>query len=315
MDLKIVFFGTPPLSATILEYLIDQGLDIVAIVTRPDKPQGRSQKILPSAVKALAEEKWPKIPVFTPEKASTENFAERMKEFNPDVFVVVSYGEIIKENLLSIPRKKCINVHFSLLPKYRGAAPMQRSIMEGETETGITLIEMVLKMDAGDILEVVKVPLREDQTFGGLQQQLTELSGPALVAILEKIAIDEEKHTPQDHSEMTLAPKIALNDRIIDWSKSAREIHNQVRGLSPSPGAFTSVELEGEVKRLGIKRTKICQDLSGIPGETIVWDKNQWIVACGKGALALLEVQLEGKKTLPIQDFLRGQSKPLLLRN
>lgn len=311
MSLKIVFFGTPPLSAQILKYLISNNQNIVAIVTRPDKPRGRSQKLLPSAVKELAEEQFSTIPLFTPEKASDPDFVETLKGFEPDVLVVVSYGEIIKENLLNLPKKKCINVHFSLLPKYRGAAPMQRSIMQGEKETGITIIEMALKMDAGDIITMIKIPVDEDMTFGELQQKLTDLSGPALVDVLEKIEAGTVAQTPQEQEKMTLAPKITLEDRKIDWNRDVEEIHNQIRGLSPFPGAFTFVETQEGTKRLGIKRTKKFLDQSGKPGETLSWDKNQWIVACGKGALALLEVQLEGKKNLPIQDFLRGQTEKI----
>lgn len=313
--MNIIYFGTPPLSAHILEYLIQQGIHISAIVTRPDKPKGRSKKLLPSAVKILAQEKWPNIPVFSPEKASTDMFCETLKGFNPDVFVVVSYGEIIKENLLSVPSKKSINVHFSLLPKYRGAAPMQRTILAGEKETGITIIEMVLKMDAGDMLEIVKIPLEEDMTFGELEKKLTDLSGPALINVLKQIEDGTLQQVEQDHSRMTLAPKISFEDRIVNWGKSAQEIHNQIRGLSPAPGAFTVVDVEGQEKKMGIKRSKMISNQSGPLGKTLVWNKKEWVIACGDGAISLLEVQLEGKKSLYIEDFLRGQSKEIFIKN
>lgn len=311
--MNLIFFGTPSLSAEILEFLIEQGQNIVAIVTRPDKPRGRNQKLLPSPVKVVAQEKWPHIPVFTPEKASTDDFVAKIKEFSPDLFVVVSYGEIIKQNLLSVP-KKAINVHFSLLPKYRGAAPMQRTIMSGEKETGITIIEMVLKMDAGEILDMVKIPLDEDETFGELEKKLSRLSGPALLRVIKKIELGTLEQVPQDHSKMSLAPKISLEDRQIDWNRGAEQIHNQIRGLSPFPGAFTYVVVDREVKRLGIKKSKFFFNRSGEPGQTISRQKNEWIIGCKEGALSLLEVQLEGKKNLPIQDFLRGQSQEIFIK-
>ena len=308
--MRIVFFGTPPFSAHILEYLIEKGQHVVAVVTRPDRPQGRSKKLVPSAVKALVEEKYPHMPLFQPEKASTDTFARTLRDFEPDVFVVVAYGEIIKTNLLEIPTKLPINIHASLLPKYRGAAPIQRAIMNGEKESGVTIMEMVLKMDAGDMLEVAKTPIDEDTTFGDLEERLCKLSGPALMKVLEKISLGTLEKTPQNHEEATLAPKISLEDRLIHWTQSAENIHNQVRGLSPFPGAFCFVEVHGETKRLGIKRTKKILDRSGKPGGTLSFDKKEWIVACGQGALSLLEIQLEGKNLLSIEDFLRGISSP-----
>lgn len=315
MSLKIVYFGTPPLSAHILEYLLNHGQNIVAIVTRPDKPRGRSSQLLPSAVKAFAMQRHPEIPVYTPEKASAETFVPNLSRLKPDVFIVVSYGEIIKQNLLDLPAKKCINVHFSLLPKYRGAAPMQRTLMAGEKETGITIMEMVLKMDAGDIIQVEKIPVDEDMTFGELESKLTALSGPLLMEVLQQLEQRTLRQTPQDHDRMSLASKITLEDRIIDWGKTAEEIHNQIRGITPYPGAFTFVTMNGEKKRLGIQKTKKVFTLTGKPGETLVWDDNTWIVACKEGALALTQVQLEGKKSLPIGDFLRGQAQEISIVN
>ena len=304
--MKIVFFGTPPFSAHILEYLIEKEQNVVAVVTRPDRPQGRSKKLISSAVKTLAAEKYPNLPLFQPEKASTDTFASTLKSFEPDVFVVVAYGEIIKTNLLEIPTKLPINIHASLLPKYRGAAPIQRAIMNGEKESGVTIMEMVLKMDAGAMLEIVETPIDEDTTFGDLEEKLCKLSGPALMKVLEKISFGTLEKIPQNHEAATSAPKITLEDRVIHWDQSAEKIHNQIRGLSPFPGAFCFVEVQGETKRLGIKRTKKILDNSGKPGETLSFQKKEWIVACGQGALSLLEIQLEGKNLLPIEDFLRG---------
>lgn len=306
--MKIVFFGTPPFAANLLDKLIEEGVEVSAIVTRPDRPKGRSQKMSPSAVKSLAQEKWPKIPLFQPEKASTEDFADTLKKFDPDLFVVVAYGEIIKTNLLAVPKKTCINVHASLLPKYRGAAPIQRAIMSGEKETGVTIMEMVLKMDAGAMYQVVKTPIPEEMAFGELEEKLCEISGPALLEVLKKIETDTAEKTSQNESEVTFASKITFEDRVIDWSKSAHEIHNQIRGLSPFPGAFCLVEVGGQEKRLLVKKAQVAPSQKGAPGQTLVYEKNRWIVGCGDGAISLLEIQLEGKKNLPVSDFIRGTS-------
>lgn len=312
--MRIVFFGTPPFAAHILGYLIEQGHSVLAIVTRPDKPRGRSQQLLPSAVKALAQEKWPEIPIFQPAKASTDEFAKSLKDLNPEVFVVVAYGEIIKENLLQVPSKMCINVHASLLPKYRGAAPIQRAIMAGEKETGITIIEMVLQMDAGSILGMEKIEIGEETNFEELREKLCLLSCPLLQKVLEKIENGTVQKIPQHHKEATFAPKIIFDDRIINWEKSAEEIHNQIRSLSPSPGALCTVEIKGQKKSLSIKRAKKILSLSGNPGETLSYKKNEWIIACGKGAISPLEVQLEGKKSMPIDEFIRGNPNLLAVK-
>lgn len=312
--MRIIFFGTPPFAAHILGYLIEQGHSVVAIVTRPDKPRGRSQQLLPSAVKALATEKWPEIPIFQPAKASTDAFAKALKDLNPEVFVVVAYGEIIKENLLQVPSKMCVNVHGSLLPKYRGAAPIQRAIMAGEKETGITIIEMALQMDAGPILGMEKIEISEETNFEELRDNLCTLSCHLLQNVLEKIENGTVQKIIQNQTEATFAPKITFDDRVIDWEKSAEEVHDQIRALSPDPGALCTVEIKGQKKSLSIKRAKKILTLSGNAGETLSYKKNEWIIGCGTGAISLLEVQLEGKKSMPIDEFIRGNPNPLAVK-
>lgn len=312
--MRVVFFGTPIFAARILEYLISRGHSIVAIVTRPDKPRGRSQQLQPSEVKALAQEKWPEIPLFQPLKASTNAFAEELKDLNPDVFVVVAYGEIIKENLLKVPSKMCVNIHGSILPKYRGAAPIQRALMAGEKETGITIIEMVLKMDAGDILGIEKIEIGEEANFAELSDYLCQISGPLVEKVLKEIEDGTVQKIPQNHSEATFAQKITFEDRIIHWEKSAEEVHNQIRALSPDPGAICTVEVKGQKKSLSIKKAKKNLNLSGHPGQTLVYQKNEWIIACGHGAISLLEIQLEGKKTMKVDEFIRGNPQPLAIK-
>lgn len=315
--MKTIFFGTPPFAAHLLQYLMKhRPQEVLAVVTRPDRPKGRLQKMQPSAVKELCVENYPKLPLFQPEKASSDSFAKILRELDPDLFIVVAYGEIIKQNLLDIPHRLPINVHASLLPKYRGAAPIQRAIMEGETETGITIMEMVLEMDAGPILEMASLPIGEEMTFGELEAELCQLAGPTLMRTLEKLDRNELAKTEQDASKATFAPKISLDDRAIDWSMSCEAIHNQVRGLSPLPGAFCLVKQDDSIKRLGIKRTRARPELKGTPAETLSLGEGEWVVACGAGALSLLQVQIEGKTVLDVSDFLRGVSRvPVFLHN
>lgn len=312
--MRIIFFGTPKFAANILTFLKESSHDVVAVVTRPDKPKGRSKKLAPSAVKDAVLKNWPRIPLFQPEKASTEAFAEILKSFKPDLFVVVAYGEIIKTNLLEIPKQMCINIHASLLPKYRGAAPIQRVIMEGEKETGITIIEMVLKMDAGKILEVAKISIGENENFGQIEEKLYKVSGPVLLNVIKKIESGTLEKVPQDEDQVTFTQKILVEDRLIHWSKSAEEIHNQIRGLSPHPGAFCFVEQNGQIKRLIIRKARKDLSKSGPVGSTLFYEQGEWIVGCGSGALSLIEIQLEGKKSLPIEEFIRGFLVPLKIK-
>ncbi|HSX03124.1 MAG TPA: methionyl-tRNA formyltransferase [Rhabdochlamydiaceae bacterium] len=308
--MKIIYFGTPLFAGRVLEYLVMKKIDVAAIVTRPDKPKGRSLKMQPSAVKELAQTHFPQIPVFSPGKASAPEFAQILKSFDPDLFVVVAFGEILKMNLLSVPKKGSINVHASLLPKYRGAAPMQRSLMDGVAETGITIIDVAQQMDAGDIYKMAKISVPEEMTFGDLQEKLCALACPTLLEVIEEIEAGKAKRIPQNHEGATLAPKITPNEEKINWDQPAFKIHNLVRALSPFPGAWCLVKIGEEQKRLKIKRTDVIQNLSGNPGETLSFTENGWIVAAQENALNLLEVQLEGKKSMPIKDFYLGIKKP-----
>jgi methionyl-tRNA formyltransferase len=302
---KVVFFGTSPFAARIFSFLIEKGLDIVAVVTRPDKPKGRSQELLPPPVKERALQLKPTLPIYQPVKASTPEFASVLKQHDPDLFVVVAYGEIIKTMLLELPKSGCINIHASLLPKYRGAAPIQRVLMAGEKETGVCIMDMVLEMDAGDIYQAVKMDIPETMTFGELDLQLSELAGPALLDVIRGIEKGLAKKTPQNHAKATLAPKLKAEEEKITWSLPAHQIHNLIRALSPTPGAWCWVDLGSQQKRLKIKRSEVVSG-QGNPGESLIFNKHEWVVACGKGALRFLEVQLEGKKTMPIEEFLRG---------
>ena len=297
--MRVIFFGTPTYADIVLNHLIDANVNIVGIVTRPDKPKGRSQKLQPTPVKITAQKRLPDVPIFQPAKASTAEFCQTLLGLKSDLFVVVAYGEIIKQMLLDLPPMGCINVHYSLLPKWRGAAPMQHSLMNGDKKTGVTIIEMVLAMDAGDILGVSEISVPQDMTLGELSEKLCEIAPPLLLDVMEKIETKTIKPESQDESQITLAPKITPEMCRIDWSKSAQDIHNQIRGLSPKPGAYTTIEVHGVEKRLKILR-------SAPTDEPVHYSKSGWILATPDGHLKLLEVQPEGKKAMDIKSFIAG---------
>jgi methionyl-tRNA formyltransferase len=304
--MKVIFFGTPQFAANVLDYLCTHEVEIAAIVTKPDKPKGRSGALIPTPVKAMASARLPSVPVFQPELVSSPDFANVLPSFQADLFVVVAYGEIIKQHLLDMPRLGCINLHTSLLPKYRGAAPIQRCLMEGESESGVTIIHMAKKMDAGDIIKRVEVPIGRDTTFGELENQLCSLGSKAMLDVVHAFEDGIIQRTPQDHSMATFAPKIELEDCEIDWHRSAQEIHNLVRGVNPYPGAWCRVSVRGKPLRLKISRTELVVDPQGKPGEIVNYGPSGLIVSCSAGAVCLLDVQLEGKKAMSAEEMMRG---------
>ena len=308
--MRIVFFGTSSFAARVLAKLVEHGHQIVAIVTRPDRSKGRHLQPTPPPVKETAQKIRPDIPIFQPEKASAPEFASILQTFQADLFVVVAYGEIIKKNLLEMPKLGCINIHASLLPKYRGAAPIQRSLMAGEKETGITIIEMSAQMDAGDVLAIEAIPISDQMTFGELEPQLCELSCKLLFDIIKQFEQGTIVRIPQDHTLATLAPKLTAEEEQIDWRKSSEVLHNQIRALSPTPGASCQILIGNDKKRLKIKRSEVV-DKTGNPGAILNFGKEGFVVACGEGALRLLEVQLEGKKKMSAGDFIRGIHHPV----
>ena len=301
--MKTVFFGTSKFAARVFSFLLQNKLDIVAVVTRPDKPKGRSQQLLPPPVKEEALKTH--LPIYQPLKASTSEFAAQLAHYAPDLFIVVAYGEIIKTNLLQIPKFGSINVHASLLPKYRGAAPIHRALMAGEAETGVSIMDMVLEMDAGDVYAQVKTPIPETMTWGELDQTLSDLAGPALLRVIGDLAQGRAQKTPQNLAEVTFASKLSAEEEKICWNRPAHEIHNLIRALSPFPGAWCLAEVGGQKKRFKIKKSEVAQG-EGIPGQTLIFNRQNWVVACGQRALRLLEVQLEGKKPMLVEEFLRG---------
>lgn len=300
---SIVFFGTPQFGAEILDYLIDHGVEIRGVVTQPDRPKGRSLQLTVSPVKSVAQSRIPSAPIWQPLKCSDPQFLSEIAAVQADLYVVVAFGQILPKKLLEIPSMGCINVHASLLPKYRGAAPIQRSILQGDTETGVSIQKMVKELDAGDVIGETKVPIGEETTYGDLEKLLCEASKPLLLEILLRYSSGPIKAVPQDGSKVTWAPKIEPEEGEIIWTKPAKELQCQIRGFNPRPGAWVFVEMNGERKRLKIHRARI-SPLNGAAGEIL--PGKEFVVGCGVGALILLEVQLEGKPRMSAVDWRRG---------
>lgn len=305
--MKIVFFGTPLFAAEILSSMVDEGFIPVGIVTNPDRPRGRSAVPQPPAVKVFAQERIPDVPIFQPEKASELSFAPTLAALDADLFVVVAYGEIIKKHLLEMPKKGCVNVHGSLLPKYRGAAPAQRALIDGVQETGVTVMYLVQKMDAGDIITQRKINIDDKINGGELLQLMSQEGSKALIEVLHKFEKGEVFATPQDEKLVTMAPKITTEECKIDWNRPAKDIHNLVRGVSPHPGAWCDVEIRGVRKRLKIVKTERIDDKHG-SGIILQWDLHGIVIGCGEGAVKLIDVQLEGKKQTSAAEFAKGHS-------
>lgn len=293
--MRIVFFGTPDFAADVLQAIVADGThQIVAVVSKPDKPQGRSQKVLPTAVKQKHAQLLPDVPLFQPKKASAPEFIETLKQFAADAFVVVAYGEIVNRSLLQVPKYGCFNIHASLLPLYRGAAPIQRALLDGVLETGVTIIKMDEGMDTGDIAlqRSLLVPL--EMNVGELFEALSALGGESIIAVMNSLEKRELQLQKQDHAQATFAQKLKKEEFQLDWSQAALTIHNQVRALSPSPGAWCVVEIRGETKRLKILKTSL----------SII--NSDWSVQTGSGKIALVTVQLEGRPVLSASEFLKG---------
>jgi len=300
--MRIVFFGTPEFAANILRYLLDLKISIVGIVTQPDRPKGRSGSPVFSPVKSILVEQGLEIPIFQPERSSDLQFIEKIKDVHADLYVVVAFGQILPQSLLNIPPLGCINVHASLLPCYRGAAPIQRCLMAGDVQTGVSIQKMVKELDAGDIIATVRTDIPSEMTFGELREVLCELSKPLLFSVLQAFEKGIPPAEAQNHSLATYAAKIQPEEGQIDWNQPAESLHNLIRGLSPKPGARCWVEVGGDKKQVKILRAQI-ESLSGKPGELL---SQKGIVGCGLGSLQLIEVQPEGKKKMAAVDWLRG---------
>lgn len=308
--MRIVFMGTPDFARCALEKIIEAGHEVVLVVTQPDKPKGRSGELQVSDVKACAVEHG--IPVFQPVRIKLpENVAE-LKKYEADIYVVAAFGQILSEEILDIPKFGCVNIHASLLPRYRGAAPIQQAILDGEKTTGVTIMQMAAGMDTGDILIQREIPIDDNETGGGLFDKLSDLGGELIVEALPLIEQGKLTPIPQDEALATKCGKLSKDMGKIDFNNDAVTIRNLVRGLNPWPSAFTSYE----GKLLKIWEAKIAKgsgptdpDALGskhVPGQIIAVGKESFTVACGNGSLEITRVQLEGKKRMAVKDFLLG---------
>ena len=292
--------GTPDIAATCLKQILSDGFDVVGVYTQPDRPKGRGMKLVASPVKQLAQEAG--IPVFQPENFREEETIAQLRALKPDVCAVVAYGRILPQSVLDIPPLGCVNIHASLLPRYRGSAPYQWAVLDGLKETGVTAMYLVREMDAGDIIDVSKTPIGENETAGQLLDRLAVLGAALLSKTLARFAAGEKiTPTPQDPSLVSYAPMLDKTLCPIDWSKTAHQVHDQVRGLHPWPVA--TMELGGRIFK--VHETRVVPG-SGEPGKILELNKNGLVIACGEGAVEIRSLQAEGGKRMAAPDYFRG---------
>lgn len=302
--MKVVFMGTPDFAVPALEALAGSGHEVTLVVTQPDRPKGRSGKLVSSPVKACAEQYG--IPVFQPERVKRPEAVEVIEAEKPDVIVVAAYGQILSKKILDIPKYGCINIHGSLLPAYRGAAPIQWAVVNGEEKSGITIMQMNEGMDTGDILLQEEVVLEEKETAGSLYDKLSAMGGPLLLKALEMAQKGELHPVPQKEEEATYAAILKKESGRIDWNASAVSIERLIRGMDPWPGAYTSLGGKNFKIYAADAREAEGGENNALPGTVVKTGKNRIDVACGDGILSLEEIQMEGKKRMKVHDFLLG---------
>ena len=297
--MRVVFMGTPDIAVTCLKKIIADGFEVVGVYTQPDRPKGRGMKMVYSPVKevAIAEN----IPVFQPENFREEETVEVLRALKPDICAVVAYGRILPQKVLDVPTLGCINIHASILPQYRGSAPYQWAVLDGLTETGVTAQYMFLQMDAGDIIDVAKTPIGENETAGELLDRLAILGADLLSKTLTRFENGKVEAVPQNEAEVSFAPILDKGMCPIDWNKTAQQVHNHVRGLHPWPVA--TMELQG--KKFKVHATRVVEG-SGKPGEILGLTKTGLRIACGEGAVEILSLQAEGGKRMAAPDYFRG---------
>ena len=302
--MRIVFFGTPHFAVEILDALLKAGLNLVALVTRPDKPKGRNLQLHSSPVKLYHAENRLSMPLFQPEKASHPDFIEILSQLKPDFFVVVGYGEILRQTLLDVPEKAPINIHTSLLPAYRGAAPIQRAMMAGERTIGITIMKMNALMDAGEILLQKSITISENDCYPVVEKRMIQIASTGIVEVLVDFSTYQKSARTQDLSRVSHAPKIEQEDCQISWDQPAEKILCQIKALTPRPSAWTTFFLNGSPKRVKILDAVYLDGFS--PFKQLTLNEGRLLVGCGLGTLEFLQLQLEGKGVMSARDFLNG---------
>ncbi|HNP80826.1 MAG TPA: methionyl-tRNA formyltransferase [Nitrospira sp.] len=299
--MRIVFMGTPDFAVPSLEALLKSEHQVVGVVTQPDRPKGRGQEVVFSPVKVVCQRKG--IPVLQPLKMKDPAFLDALRRWTPDVIAVTAYGRILPPAILALPPRGCINVHASLLPKYRGAGPIQWAVIRGEQQTGITTMFMAEGMDTGDMLLQETVEIRADDTAGTLAPRLAEVGGRLLVETLRRLEAGTLTPQPQDDAQATMAPLLKKEDGVVDWTLSAMEIANRVRGLSPWPGAYTHVNGE----RWVLWRVAVGLETSGaVPGTVTKVSKDRVEVATGDGTIQLIEIQPSNSRRMTMAQYLAG---------
>ena len=305
--MRVVFMGTPDFAVGTLEALIAEGHEIRAVVTQPDKPKGRGKTLMPTPVKEVALKH--EIPVLQPVKVREPEFVEQLRTMEPDVIVVAAFGQIISRDLLELPKYGCINVHASLLPAYRGAAPIQWAVINGDRESGVTIMRMNEGLDTGDMIDKVVVPLAEDETGGSLFEKLSHAGARLCVKVLEDLESGRAVCTPQpEESTTAYAAMITKKMGEICWQRPAKEIEQLIRGLNPWPSAYTYLDNKSlKLWKATVEKAEE-ETENAVPGQVIRADKNGLCICTGDGILNVLELQLEGKKRMETAAFLRGYS-------
>lgn len=302
----IVFMGTPDFAVPILRKLVEANYSIALVVTQPDRPKGRKKVLTPPPVKEEAVKLG--LPVFQPEKIKQEDALEKLEEIKPDLILTAAYGQILPVRLLELPRLGCVNVHASLLPKYRGAAPIHYAVMNGESETGVTLMYMEQGLDTGAMISKVSVPIEEEDNTGTLFEKLSLKGAELVIQTLPDLLAEQVQAEPQKDEEASYAPMLTREDERIDWHRSARQIFNQVRGLNPWPGAFTT--WNNQVMKIWESRVhaETSEASSKTPGTVLQVTADEIIVQAGSGEIALTRIQPAGKKAMDVKDFVQGKS-------
>ncbi len=304
-DARVIFAGTPEFARASLSALVDSGVSPVAVLTQPDRPAGRGKRVMASPVKTYAETRG--IPVMQPVTLRDEGAVSELSALEPDVIVVAAYGLILPQNVLDVPSRGCINVHASLLPRWRGAAPIQAAILAGDETTGVSLMSMTAGLDCGPVFIAKAIEIGADETAGSLHDRLAELGGELLAQHLDDILENRIEAVPQDEAAATYAAKIQKPDARLDWSKSADELERRVRAYNPVPGAFFFAPADGgavdSALRIKCWRAQSIEDVDTMPGTVVASGADGTLVACGEGALRLLELQLPGKRRVAAREF------------
>lgn len=301
-DLNIIFAGTPEFAAKHLEALIEQGYNVTACYTQPDRPAGRGKKLQPSAVKQVALEH--NIPVCQPESLKTDEALEELASWNSDLMIVVAYGLLLPKAALDTPKHGCINVHGSILPKWRGAAPIQRAVLEGDAKTGVTIMQMDVGLDTGDMLHIETCDITSDDTSGSVYEKLQAIGPDALLATVDKIAVGDITPEKQNDTLATYAHKLSKQEAEIDWTLSADVIERKIRGYQPWPVAHT--QLSGNVVK--VWKSEVVINNNAVAGEIISADKNGIVIGAGQNAIKITQLQPQGKKAMAVTDFINGRA-------